>query len=72
MTMQEIDFIAERVATIAVEKAMVNRQCEHHDERLREVEKKVFNGFGTSIKWLKLLAVGAFVSIGALASLHFF
>jgi len=33
-----------------------NREIlENHEERILSIEKKVFNGFGTSISWLKWL-----------------
>ena len=36
---------------------------EAYDERMRAMEQKVFNGFGTSLRWLKWLMGGIYLGL---------
>ena len=52
-----------------VEEAMENLPCKDNDDRVRKVEQKVFNGYGSNIKILYGLYT---VVIGLLIQLAFF
>ena len=41
------------IRSIAYE--VIDRVIEDHEVRIRNMEQKVYNGFGVSIKWLKWL-----------------
>lgn len=59
-----IELVAEKAATLAVEK---HEALGQHEKRIQVMERKVFNGFGTHIVWMRCAIGALFAGLGTIA-----